>query len=310
MGSDREASFSQWVEYGLYLVAMAGIRAVPLPIAQGVAAFLGRMVWAMGGRRVAFAMGNLRLAYPDRSERELRDLGRESFIHLAWNLVDLARAVRWDADDLLQRVSVSGVEHVRAATAHGRGAFVLTLHQGMFELALRVAPLVGFPITVIGRPLRNPIVRRFMDRERTRTGSEWVEHRNAAPGMLRALRRGRLVAVLNDQYSKRSRGVMVPLFGKRCSTSVGVATLALRSGAPVVPAHIWRDGPDHHQLAFLPAMPAPEPSGDRRCDVELATAAYNEAIEQMIRAHPEQWMWSHRRFRYSPDLDEDPYAGA
>ena len=113
--------------------------------------------------------------------------------------------------------------------------------------------------------------------------------------------------VLNDQYSSRARGVFVPLFGVRCSTSIGVATLALRTGAPVVPAYVVRDGPDHHTITFLPPLEM-EVSGDREGDIEAATARYNRALEEIIRRHPEQWMWAHRRFRHSPDLKGDPYA--
>ncbi len=154
--------------------------------------------------------------------------------------------------------------------------------------------------------MRNALLYRHVGAQRTRTGGTLISRRKAAPGILRALRKGAAVGVLNDQYSRRTRGVFVPFFGVRCSTSAGIATLALRTGSPVLPAYTLRDGPDHHLLTILPPLETPQ-TGDRKRDIEVATAHYNEALEAIIRKHPEQWMWGHRRFRHSPDLPGNPY---
>jgi KDO2-lipid IV(A) lauroyltransferase len=161
---------------------------------------------------------------------------------------------------------------------------------------------------VIGRPLTNPLLRAVMQKQRTSTGAELLLHRNVAPQMLRALHKGRVVAVLNDQYKRRSQGVFVPFFGVRVSTSPGPALIALRAGAPIVPAAAVRIGPDRHRVVIRAPLEEPN-TGDRRKDVELLTARGNAAMEAFIREHPEQWMWSQRRFRYSPDLAVDPYGG-
>jgi KDO2-lipid IV(A) lauroyltransferase len=126
--------------------------------------------------------------------------------------------------------------------------------------------------------------------------------------MLRALRKNRVVVALNDQYKRRSKGTFVPFFGVRASTSPGPALIALRAGAPILPAACVRIGPDRHRLVIRPPLEVPD-TGDRRKDVDLYTARGNAALEAFIREHPEQWMWSHRRFRHSPDLPGDPYEG-
>ena len=101
--------------------------------------------------------------------------------------------------------------------------------------------------------------------------------------------------------------MFVPFFGVRASTSPGPALIALRAGVRVIPAACFRIGPDRHRMVIRPPLPLPE-TGDRAKDVELLTARANEALEAFVRAHPEQWMWSHRRFRHSPDLARDPYG--
>jgi KDO2-lipid IV(A) lauroyltransferase len=126
--------------------------------------------------------------------------------------------------------------------------------------------------------------------------------------MLRALRQGHLVGILNDHYTRRSRGgIFVPLFGVRCLTSAGLAMVALRTGAPVIPGYTVPVGEDRFLVTWEPPLEIPR-TGDRKRDVEEATARFNGALESIIRRHPEQWLWGNRRFRHSPDLDYDPYA--
>lgn len=295
------------VEWSAYRAARGLLGRVPLPQAQRLGAALGRRLFDRGGKRVRYVLANLRIAYPEKSAAERREIGRESYVHFAWNLIDVARSEHWTADDLLARVEVEGREHLDRALAPGRGAIAVMGHLGSFEVAMRVAPALGFPLTVIGRPLTNRLLRRDMLAQRTSTGAELIQHRNVAPLILRALRRGRVVAALNDQYTRRSRGVFVPFFGVRASTSPGPAMIALRAGVELLPVACVRIGPDRHRVVIRPPLARPGP-GDRSRDAELLTARANEAIEALVRAYPDQWMWSHRRFRHSPDLAEDPYG--
>jgi len=294
-------------EWSAYRAARALIGSVPLARAQRIGASAARHIFDRGGKRVGYVLANLRIAYPDLTEEQRRAIGRESYVQFAWNLIDVARSARWTPEDLLARVEVEGREHLDAALAPGKGAIAVMAHLGSFEVAMRVAPLLGFPLTVIGRPLTNRLLRRDMLAQRTSTGSELILHRNVAPQILRALKNRRVVAALNDQYTRRSRGVFVPFFGVRASTSPGPAVIALRAGVSIVPAACVRVGPDRHRVRIRPPLALPE-TGDRAKDAELLTARANEAIEAFVRAHPDQWMWSHRRFRHSPDLAHDPYG--
>jgi KDO2-lipid IV(A) lauroyltransferase len=146
-----------------------------------------------------------------------------------------------------------------------------------------------------------------MAQQRTRTGAELLEHHDVAPRILNALREGRAVAFLNDQYARRAGGILSPLFGARCYTAPGVALLALRSGAPVLPYYTVREQPDRHVGVWLPELELAR-TGDLRRDIVTATARTNQVLEEIIRRHPEQWLWAHRRFRRSPDLPADFYA--
>jgi KDO2-lipid IV(A) lauroyltransferase len=296
------------VEYAAFRSAVTALAAIPLPTAQRIAARVARALFDRGGKRVDYVLTNLRIAFPDLSDAERARIGRESYVNLALNLIDVARGRDWTPADVRARVDAEGLEIAAAVLGAGKGAVALTGHIGSFETLVRAVPAFGIPVTVIGRPLGNRLLRDEMIRQRTSTGAELLMHRNVLPKMLRAVKQGRVVAVLNDQYARRSRGVFVPFLGVRASTSLGLAILALRSGAPIVPAYSIRTGPDHHRMVIRPPLETPD-TGDRRKDAELLTARCNEVLGEIIRAHPEQWMWSHRRFRHSPDLPGDPYGG-
>lgn len=290
------------VELGSYRVGSAALRRLPLSVAQRLAASVAGAMFARGGKRALWAVINLRIAYPGRPDSELLRIGRASYVHLAWNMLDFVRSETWTDEDLLERVRFEGIEHAQKALAAGRGALGVTLHMGNFELANLVAPLLGLPLAVVARPMRNRLLYRRILRQRRRTGAVVIDRRNAARAILRCLREGRIVGILNDQYMRRSRGVFVPLFGRRCSTSAGLATLALRARVPVLPFHIVRTGPDRHLARFDPPLEF-RPTGDHERDIVELTARTNEALEGLVRAFPEQWMWAHRRFRNSPDLE-------
>ena len=295
------------LEYYYYLLNVGVARGLPEGAARRLASGVAKLLFARGGRRLDAALANLALAYPDLSAQARREIARESWEQTAWGMVDAVRSRVWSEAELRRRVRFENLERMQQALARGRGALLLTLHFGSIELSMLTLPLAGIPLTVVGRPLPNPWIRRHMAQQRTRTGAQLLEHEDVAPRILDALREGRAVAFLNDQYARRRGGILSPFFGARCYTAPGIALLALRSGAPVLPGYIVRDQPDQHRFVLLPEIELKR-TGDVRRDVAAGTARTNQVLEAIIRRHPEQWLWAHRRFRRSPDLPRDFYA--
>ncbi len=297
----------QLIEFQALRLSSSLIRGLPLPVAQRLGTAAARRIFNRGGERVGYALVNLGIAFPERSEEARREIGRQSYVHLAWNLIDNARPQRWSNEEVPKHIRFDGLEHLRAALEAGRGALLLVPHMGNFELGAMALPLLGFEVAGVARPMRNPLIWRQVSQQRTRTGGALIQQRQAAPQILRALRQGSVVVLLNDQYVRGTREVFVPFFGVRCSTAAGVALFALRTGAPVLPAYMVRDAPDHHVCTLCPPLNVPR-SGDTTRDLEEATSAYNRAYEDIIRRHPEQYMWATRRYRHSPDLPTEPYV--
>ncbi len=295
------------LEYLGYRALALVVRVLPVRVLHRFGALCGRGVFGLRGKHVRWALENLRIAYPDASEAECRRIGVASYASLGRNAIDFVRAESWSEDELREHVEVVGIEHVERGLGLGKGLFLVGPHLGNFELMVRAYGALGRQLLVLGRPMRNKLLYARLERSRTRNGQvQLIDRKRAAMPMLRAIRRNESVGVLMDQYVRRSRGVFVPLFGVRCSTTPALATIALRTGAALVCASVTRDGADHHGVEFAP-IEIPK-ARDGESAVEALTAACNRALEERIRANPEQWMWGHRRFRHSPDLDREPYA--
>ncbi len=295
------------VEYWGYRALTSLVRVLPLRASYAFAAFCGRATFALGGKHVRWALENLRIVYPDADPAELRRIGSASYESFARNAIDFVRAESWTDEEVRRNVTIVGVEHAERAFEKGNGVLCIGAHLGNFELMTRAVGSMGRPSLAIGRPMRNKLLYQRLERSRTRNGDvRLIERDRAALPIMRALKRNEIVGVLVDQYVRRPRGVFVPFFGVRCLTTPAPATLALRAGATLLCVSARRDGPDHHRVELAP-IEIPE-AGPDETPVEALTAACNRALEERIRATPEEWMWGHRRFRHSPDLDHEPYA--
>ncbi len=294
------------IEYLGYRILALVVRVLPIGLTHAIGEFAGRAVYRLGGKHARWGLENARIAFPELGEAERRSIVAGSYAAFGRNAIDFIRAESWSDEDLEKHVSIVGLEYVERAHKRGKGVFLVGAHLGNFEVAVRTLGMLGLPILLIGRPMRNRLLYARLELSRTRSGRvRLVDRERAALPMLRAIRSNSGVAVLLDQYVRKSRGVFVPLFGVRCSTSPVVAAIALRTGATLLCGTVTRDGPDHHVVRFSP-IEVPE-AGEGENEVEVVTAACNRAIEERIRAHPDQWLWGHRRYRYSPDLEHEPY---
>lgn len=283
---------------GLWGLLLVGWVPAHLPPAVGltVGRRLGDLLWWILPGRRRRALDNIRLSLGrEMTPREVERLGRRSFQHLGMNLIEACRYFLRPTEVMLSQVHVEGVEHLRSAAAQGRGVLVLTAHYGNWELLAAAHGLTGLPLSIVIRPLDHPILDELAARFRRRSGAELIVKRQAVREVLQALRRGRMVGILLDQNATRAEGVFVPFFGVAASTSKGLAVLALRTDAPVVPVFLRRAPDGRHCMDVSP--PLPRPAGG---DVVAYTALFNRVIEAAIRRAPEQWLWMHARWRTRP----------
>ena len=279
------------------LIALAG--RLPPGVACTIGRRLGDLVWVAAPRRRALALANVGQAFPDMPPAERRRVAHRSFQHLGMVAAEVCRALHEPVASTLARVHVDGLAHVEQVMAtHGR-ALVVTAHLGNWELLTLAYRLSGVPLSIVVRPLDTPALDGVMRRLRATAGATIIDKRDAVRPVLQALRRGGLVAILLDQNASRREGVFVPFFGRLASTSRSAATLAVRTGTPILPLFIRREPDGRHRIMVEPAIVPPAGAATEDGIVEL-TRRCTRVIEDAIRQAPEQWLWMHARWRTRP----------
>jgi len=259
---------------------------------------LGDLAYLALPRRRRLALANLALALPALSPAEHHRIARRSFQHLGMVFTESCFMIHRPLAQVLTLLSVEGREHLEAVMQeHGR-ALVLTAHLGNWEMLTLAPALTGYQLSVVARALDSPALDAWAGRLRRRVGVEVIDKRDALRPVIAALRRGALVGVLLDQNASRREGVFVPFFGRPASTSRAVAVLALRTKTPVIPAFTRRLAPGRHRVSIGPALPLPDATDDDA--LRTLTARCTAAVEEAVRATPEQWLWAHDRWRTRP----------
>ena len=135
----------------------------------------------------------------------------------------------------------------------------------------------------------------MVNRIRERLGAGVIVVPEQAKAVFRSLKANRFVTILADQHAPASR-VIIDFFGRPASVATGPALFAIRCDCPILPHVLIRENYDRHRVLKGPAIYPPH-SGDREADISSMTMAYTGFLEETIRQHPDQWLWTHRRWK-------------
>lgn len=275
-----------------------------LPAAAAVA--LGRRLGWLLQHVVRFRRRVVRLQLRvalggEKSAAELAALTTGFYRHLGLLFMELLRLPGITRAQALELVDVQGEEHLRAALAKGKGVLLLAGHLGNWELAGVALAARGYTLRAIGKEMKHPAGDVLRQMLRDDNGVPTIPRRDSIKLIFRELKANHVVVVLIDQNMTADEGVFVDFFGQPACTMKALAVLAARTGAAVLPGCIWRD-PDgrHHHMAGGPALTPAPATGDSEADIRRWTQQYTRALEDLIRQHPEQWMWMHKRWRTRP----------
>lgn len=249
---------------------------------------------------------NLSVAFPNLPANRHEQILRDSFRLLGRQLGLIAHFPKFSAEKMREMFSVEGLEHVTEAKKNGRGVIIFTAHFGAWEASHQTMAVRDLPMNVLVRAIDNPRVEEFVRDLRERFGSRIIDKRTSAREMFRLLRRGETLGILADLNVQEHEGIFVDFFGVPASTTTSVAKLAIRTGATVLPGfEIWRDEKTCY-LEIRPPLAVPE--ADTPENVQLLTQMMTDEIEKIVRRHPEQWMWLHKRWNTRPPGEPSLYA--
>lgn len=284
----------------------AVLRSVSLERSVRLGARVGRLYARLGGARVSTARVNIALVFPSWSDSEREALLLSSFANMGRSIAETAQLQGSGRRALLDGVRIEGAEHYESARAQSKtgGVLAVSAHFGSWELLGAAMVDQGYPLCVVHHPLDNPHLDRMVGAARESVGLETLAMGKAGLGLLRAVRRGRVVALLMDQNASRDEGVFAPFFSHLSSTRSAPAKLAVARDIPVVPVFIFRDADGGHVARVYPALelePEPAEESAAAAALERNVTRMNRAIEVAIEEKPDEWIWVHKRWKTRPD---------
>ena len=274
---------------------------LPRPLSRAFAIALSQLVYLLHFRLRQVGMRNLAMVFPEKSVAELARILRGEFTSLGRQLAELCQFPRYTPQNVDQVVVYDGLENYERAYARGKGVLFLTAHFGGWELSAFAHSLHGHWLHIVMRPMDNVYLDRMIRRYRTMHGNQTVDKDDFVRGLLAAMKAGEVVGILMDTNMTPPQGIFVNFFGIPACTASGLARIALRTDAAVVPAFtIWDAALGKYRLRFDPALELIR-TGELEADIAANTQRFTKVIEDYVRQYPDQWLWVHRRWKTRPE---------
>lgn len=280
----------------------AGIARLPQVLVLRLGGLLAWLLSPMLGRRRRYARRNLALCFPELDADARERLVRATLRATVTGILESLRGWFAPASALRGLVAVEGLEYLRAARSQGRGVLLVTGHSPHLELGGRMlSEASGEPIAIVVRRQGSPCLEHFIDAARKRAFADAIGKKDMR-GLLRTLSGGGIVAYAGDQDFSYQHA-FVPFFGIPAATLTAIPELARRGNAAVLFYWFQREEDGRYRLWIEPPWTG-WPSGDASADA----ARYMAALERVVRRHPEQYLWVHRRFKTRPPGEPDLYV--
>jgi Kdo2-lipid IVA lauroyltransferase/acyltransferase len=280
---------------------------LPRPLARAFAIGIGHSVYLFHGKLRQVGMRNLEMAFPDKTLAERKKILRGVFTSLGRQLAELCQFPRYTPANIDEVVVYDGLENYEQAYARGKGVLFVTAHFGGWELSAFAHSLHGHWLHVVMRPMDNVYLDRLLQQYRSMHGNKVVPKDDFVRGLLAAMKAGETVGILMDTNMTPPQGVFVDFFGLKACTASGLARIALRTDASVLPGFtIWDEALGKNRLRFDPALELVR-TGDLEADIVANTQKFTSVIEEYVRQYPDQWLWVHRRWKTRPEGEKGLY---
>ena len=295
-----KASF-QLVKFILFMTKIS-----PVKLSYAICTFTAKVASGLKWKRKTIALNNLKIVFPELTEKERKSIFRESLRNMFKNYFEMAFIIngKYAAEKISEVASASGLEHLDNLIDREQGALLYSGHFGNFPLMIIWLAVRGYPVAAIYKEARNfpddffgNIMRKF-----NVTPLKFKSDASVTIAILRALKDKKIVLIQNDQ--SHPDGIYVNFFNKSVPSPAGPALLAKRVGVPVIPAYIFRDKNNHHLITVLPEIPLQQ-EDDHEKFMRVNTQIQIDWIARILEKHPTEWLWLHKRWKRAKTTDVD-----
>lgn len=288
------------LEYAPVWLIVQMLALLPRPLARALGISLAHLLRVLHRRLWRVGLRNLELAFPEKPLSERKRILRGVYTSVGRLLAEFPKFPHYTKQNVSRIAVYEGFENFERAHQRGKGVLLLTAHLGGWEIGSFVHSLHGHPLHVVMRSLDNPYLDRLVTSYRSLHGNTMVDKDEFARGLLAAMRRGETVGLLMDTNMTPPQGVFVDFFSHLACTASGLARVAKKTDAAVVPAFtIWDGELGKYRIHFDPAIPLVN-TGNDEADAVANTQAFTKKIEEFVRRYPDQWLWVHRRWKTRP----------
>jgi KDO2-lipid IV(A) lauroyltransferase len=289
------------LEYFAVLVLIRVVGLLPRRPARRIGAMIGALAFLALPRLQRVGYRNLQIAFPNHSRAEHTAILRAEYRSLGWQLAEFCQMRKYTPENTSGFLRYDGLSHYLAARDAGQGVLILTGHLGAWELSSFYHSLMGYPMSMVIRRLDNELVDHLVNGIRCQHGNKVVHKDDFARGLISAMRLGETVGILMDTNMTPPQGVFVDFFGTAACTASGMARVALKTGAAVLPGFLlWEESSQSYVLHFGPQLELIR-GEDNEADIVANTALFTRVLEGYIRQYPQQWLWLHRRWKTRPE---------
>jgi Kdo2-lipid IVA lauroyltransferase/acyltransferase len=273
---------------------------IPKPLRWQMASLLGWFWFDLLKFRRFTILKNLSIAFPEKSHAERLSIGRKSTQYLCYNLFEFLLIPKMNKSWLGKELILEGVEHFEAARKQGRGDLLLSMHIGNGDIGMATLALADLPVHLISKKFKSPWLNDFWFGVRERLGAHFMEPhgKSLAFDILKICKKNEAVVFVIDQFMGRPFGIETTFFGKKTGTAYGLALFANKTQAPILPIYTYRDEMLRTHVVFEAPVVLPDVTGlEKDLQNRKMIQKCNDVVESLVRQHPLQWMWVHRRWK-------------
>lgn len=274
-------------------------RLVPLAVRKAIFIALFKLFYHVSLKSRLIVLHNLLRSFPEKDTDEIIKIAKGVYRHFAIVAAEFFELPQITKENIHQWVDVEGMGNYLAAVAQGKGVLSIVAHFGNWELMTIAVPMYLKPMYIVYRPLDSPVIDNMVEYVRTMNGNELIPKGGSGKRIIELLKENHIIGILSDQNVAAYEGVFVDFFGRPACTGVGLAVMAMRSGAPVVPAFMARQPSGKYKLILKPAMEA-ICTDDYESDLQFNTQRFTKEVEDIIREYPDQYFWFHQRWKTKP----------